>query len=135
MMDNFQEYIPWNDYYLVSAVTKNDIVCRIKVQFYFCGSPRRIWLDIYIKDPFLISEGLFGAGMISSNLKLVHIFAINPHLGPLQVCIYLTSFLPVDGKMLSDAYLCLDAYWYFMMYTTKMLSDTKTYISTFILKK
>ncbi len=36
-------------------------------------------------DPYLISEGLFGAGMISSFLKLVHIFSINPHLGPLQV--------------------------------------------------
>ncbi len=36
-------------------------------------------------DPYLISEGLFGAGMISSFLKLVHIFSINPHLGPLQI--------------------------------------------------
>ncbi len=36
-------------------------------------------------DPYLISEGLFGAGMISSFLKLVHISSINPHLGPLQV--------------------------------------------------
>lgn len=45
--------------------------------------PREQW---HAYDPFLISEGLFGAGMISSYLKLVHIFSINPHLGPLQVC-------------------------------------------------
>ena len=44
--------------------------------------PREQW---HAYDPFLISEGLFGAGMISSFLKLVHIFSINPHLGPLQV--------------------------------------------------
>ena len=35
--------------------------------------------------------------------------------------------IPVERKMLSDAYWCLDAYWYFMMYTIKMLTDTKTY--------
>ena len=45
-------------------------------------TPREEW---HAYDPFLISEGLFGAGMISSYLKLVHIFSINPHLGPLQV--------------------------------------------------
>ena len=45
-------------------------------------NPREQW---HAYDPFLISEGLFGAGMISSYLKLVHIFSINPHLGPLQV--------------------------------------------------
>ena len=33
----------------------------------------------------LISEGLFAAANIFSNLKLVYIFSINPHLGPLQV--------------------------------------------------
>jgi transient receptor potential cation channel subfamily C protein 4 len=44
--------------------------------------PREDW---HAYDPFLISEGLFGAGMISSFLKLVHIFSINPHLGPLQI--------------------------------------------------
>ena len=44
--------------------------------------PREQW---HAYDPYLISEGLFGAGMISSFLKLVHIFSINPHLGPLQI--------------------------------------------------
>ncbi|XP_063903839.1 transient receptor potential-gamma protein isoform X2 [Zophobas morio] len=36
-------------------------------------------------DPMLISEGLFSAANIFSSLKLVHIFSVNPHLGPLQV--------------------------------------------------
>lgn len=44
--------------------------------------PREDW---HAYDPYLISEGLFGAGMISSFLKLIHIFSINPHLGPLQI--------------------------------------------------
>ncbi|CAB4063023.1 TRPC4 [Lepeophtheirus salmonis] len=44
--------------------------------------PREEW---HAYDPYLIAEGLFGAGMISSYLKLVHIFSINPHLGPLQI--------------------------------------------------
>ena len=38
-------------------------------------------------DPMLISEGLFAAANIFSNLKLVYIFSVNPHLGPLQVCL------------------------------------------------
>ena len=41
----------------------------------------------------LLADGLFGAGMISSYLKLIHIFSINPHLGPLQVSL---------GKMMID---------------------------------
>ena len=38
-------------------------------------------------DPLLIAEGLFAAANIFSALKLVHLFSINPHLGPLQVYI------------------------------------------------
>ncbi|XP_076281851.1 transient receptor potential cation channel gamma isoform X3 [Lasioglossum baleicum] len=38
-------------------------------------------------DPMLISEGLFSAANIFSSLKLVYIFSVNPHLGPLQVCL------------------------------------------------
>lgn len=34
---------------------------------------------------FHISEGLFSAANIFSSLKLVYIFSVNPHLGPLQV--------------------------------------------------
>lgn len=41
----------------------------------------------------LLSEGAFAAGMIFSFLKLVHIFSINPHLGPLQVSL---------GRMIID---------------------------------
>lgn len=36
-------------------------------------------------DPTLISEGLFAVANIFSSLKLVYIFTINPHLGPLQI--------------------------------------------------
>ncbi|XP_064119296.1 transient-receptor-potential-like protein isoform X2 [Macrobrachium nipponense] len=44
--------------------------------------PREEW-DTF--DPQLISEGLFSAANILSALKLVHIFSINPYLGPLQI--------------------------------------------------
>lgn len=44
--------------------------------------PREEWQDF---DPQLISEGLFAAANIFSALKLVHLFSINPHLGPLQI--------------------------------------------------
>ncbi|XP_058063858.1 transient receptor potential protein isoform X2 [Anopheles bellator] len=52
--------------------------------------PREQW-DPF--DPMLLSEGSFAAGMIFSFLKLVHIFSINPHLGPLQVSL---------GRMIID---------------------------------
>ncbi|VVD01668.1 unnamed protein product, partial [Leptidea sinapis] len=52
--------------------------------------PRERW-DSF--DPMLLSEGAFAAGMIFSFLKLVHIFSINPHLGPLQVSL---------GRMILD---------------------------------
>lgn len=44
--------------------------------------PRENWGDF---DPQLIAEGLFAAANVFSALKLVHLFSINPHLGPLQV--------------------------------------------------
>jgi hypothetical protein len=31
------------------------------------------------------AEGLFAAANVFSALKLVHLFSINPHLGPLQI--------------------------------------------------
>ncbi|XP_011706811.1 PREDICTED: transient-receptor-potential-like protein, partial [Wasmannia auropunctata] len=43
--------------------------------------PRENWGDF---DPQLIAEGLFAAANVFSALKLVHLFSINPHLGPLQ---------------------------------------------------
>ncbi|XP_054261415.1 transient-receptor-potential-like protein [Macrosteles quadrilineatus] len=44
--------------------------------------PREQW-DAF--DPQLIAEGLFAAANVLSALKLVHMFSINPHLGPLQI--------------------------------------------------
>ncbi|RZF48961.1 hypothetical protein LSTR_LSTR003037 [Laodelphax striatellus] len=44
--------------------------------------PREQW-DAW--DPQLMSEGMFAAANIFSALKLVHMFSINPHLGPLQI--------------------------------------------------
>jgi hypothetical protein len=44
-------------------------------------------------------EGMFGAGMISSYLKLVHIFSINPYLGPLQVShIHICEMILLNGN-------------------------------------
>uniref|UniRef100_A0A1I8JC01 ANK_REP_REGION domain-containing protein n=1 Tax=Macrostomum lignano TaxID=282301 RepID=A0A1I8JC01_9PLAT len=51
---------------------------------------RENW-DAY--DPTLISECLFATANIFSMLKLVYIFTVNPHLGPLQISL---------GRMLSD---------------------------------
>ena len=44
-------------------------------------------------DPNLISEGLFAAANIFSSLKLIYIFTVNPHLGPLQITL---------GRMVMD---------------------------------
>ncbi|KYB27779.1 Transient receptor potential protein-like Protein [Tribolium castaneum] len=44
--------------------------------------PREEWNSF---EPMLIAEGAFAAAMIFSFLKLVHIFSVNPHLGPLQI--------------------------------------------------
>ncbi|KAL6265608.1 hypothetical protein P5V15_002402 [Pogonomyrmex californicus] len=44
--------------------------------------PRENWGDF---DSQLIAEGLFAAANVFSALKLVHLFSINPHLGPLQI--------------------------------------------------
>ncbi|XP_011500907.1 PREDICTED: transient receptor potential protein [Ceratosolen solmsi marchali] len=52
--------------------------------------PRDHWDDF---EPMLLSEGAFAAGMIFSFLKLVHIFSVNPHLGPLQISL---------GRMIID---------------------------------
>ncbi|RWS29121.1 transient receptor potential-gamma protein-like protein [Leptotrombidium deliense] len=44
--------------------------------------PRFAWNAF---DPILLAEGLFAAANIFSSLKLVYIFSVNPHLGPLQI--------------------------------------------------
>jgi transient-receptor-potential-like protein len=36
-------------------------------------------------DPQLVAEGLCAGANIFSALKLIHLFSINPHLGPLQI--------------------------------------------------
>ncbi|XP_060577329.1 transient receptor potential-gamma protein-like isoform X3 [Ruditapes philippinarum] len=51
---------------------------------------RREW-DPY--DPNLIAEALFAAANIFSSLKLIYIFTVNPHLGPLQISL---------GRMIND---------------------------------
>ncbi|VDK48068.1 unnamed protein product [Gongylonema pulchrum] len=43
---------------------------------------RRDW-DAW--EPTLISECAFAAANIFSSLKLIHIFTVNPHLGPLKI--------------------------------------------------
>ncbi|XP_012255513.2 transient-receptor-potential-like protein isoform X2 [Athalia rosae] len=52
--------------------------------------PRENWPDY---DPQLIADGLFSAANVFSALKLVHLFSIDPHLGPLQISL---------GKMVID---------------------------------
>ncbi|CAG0917389.1 unnamed protein product [Notodromas monacha] len=52
--------------------------------------PREKW-DAW--DPMLLSEGVFGAATIFSILRLVHIFSVNHHLGPLQISL---------GRMIYD---------------------------------
>ncbi|CAG0890670.1 unnamed protein product [Cyprideis torosa] len=44
--------------------------------------PREEW---HPYDPQLVSEGLCAAANVLSALKLVHMFSINPYLGPLQI--------------------------------------------------
>ncbi|KAK6050532.1 hypothetical protein COOONC_11963 [Cooperia oncophora] len=36
-------------------------------------------------DPTLVSESVFATANIFSSLKLVHIFTVNPYLGPLKI--------------------------------------------------
>ena len=52
--------------------------------------PREEWTTF---EPMLLADAMFGAGMIASYLKVVHVFSINPYLGPLQIAI---------GKMIID---------------------------------
>ncbi|VDN35223.1 unnamed protein product [Cylicostephanus goldi] len=50
---------------------------------------RRDW-DAW--DPTLVSECVFATANIFSSLKLVHIFTVNPHLGPLKISLGLLFF-------------------------------------------
>ncbi|XP_068231132.1 transient receptor potential protein-like [Palaemon carinicauda] len=46
--------------------------------------PREMWPPF---DPLLLSEAMFCAANILSFLKLIHIFSINHHMGPLQIAL------------------------------------------------
>ncbi|XP_072376779.1 transient receptor potential-gamma protein-like [Diabrotica undecimpunctata] len=71
-----------NSLYVATVALR--IVSIYQVQLYPEASKiRREDWDAW--DPMLISEGLFSAANIFSSLKLVYIFSVNPHLGPLQV--------------------------------------------------
>ncbi|CAH0718988.1 unnamed protein product, partial [Brenthis ino] len=100
--NGLMEYISdlWN---IVDFITNVFYIAWISLRFsswyivqrdYHSGKdpwyPRERW-DSF--DPMLLSEGAFAAGMIFSFLKLVHIFSINPYLGPLQVSL---------GRMIID---------------------------------
>ncbi|CAG7720431.1 unnamed protein product [Allacma fusca] len=71
-------YVTW----IALRVVAFYIVMREESQGINPYYPREHW-DMF--DPMLLSEGMFGAAMIFSFLKLVHMFSINPHLGPLQI--------------------------------------------------
>lgn len=85
-MWNILDFIP-NALYIATYTLK--LVAYLRVQDEIAKGhtdvanlPRSQW-DAY--DPNLISEGLFATANIFSSLKLVYIFIINPHLGPLQI--------------------------------------------------
>ncbi|XP_050498133.1 transient receptor potential protein-like isoform X3 [Diabrotica virgifera virgifera] len=100
--DGIEEYISdlWN---IVDFITNIFYVIWLALRLtsvYICWRderngkttwyPREEW-DSF--EPMLLSEGAFAAGMIFSFLKLVHIFSVNPHLGPLQISL---------GRMIID---------------------------------
>ncbi|XP_055381009.1 transient receptor potential protein [Condylostylus longicornis] len=80
-------YVTWILMRITSWVISHRDLWYRNINPYF---PREHWHPF---DPMLIAEGAFAAGMIFSFLKLVHIFSINPHLGPLQVSL---------GRMIID---------------------------------
>lgn len=64
-------------YYQVEAEMRNPKMQHIGRKLH-----RKDW-DAW--DPTLISECMFATANIFSSLKLVHIFTVNPHLGPLKI--------------------------------------------------
>ncbi|XP_049268143.1 transient-receptor-potential-like protein [Rhipicephalus sanguineus] len=66
--------------------------------------PREEWEPF---DPMLIADGLFAAGNVFSALRLVHLFSMNPHLGPLQISL---------GRMV------IDIVKFFFVYTLVLFS-------------
>ncbi|KAL6437813.1 hypothetical protein ACFW04_004272 [Cataglyphis niger] len=77
-----------NSLYVATVALR--VVAYYRVQKENEGKGPGPWLELQREewdawDPMLISEGLFSAANIFSSLKLVYIFSVNPHLGPLQV--------------------------------------------------
>ncbi|XP_044748362.1 transient receptor potential-gamma protein isoform X2 [Coccinella septempunctata] len=71
-----------NSLYVATVALRVVSFYQVQNQPEAATEPRSEWDDW---DPMLISEGLFSAANILSSLKLVYIFSVNPHLGPLQV--------------------------------------------------
>ncbi|CAM1325670.1 TRP (predicted) [Pycnogonum litorale] len=100
--DGFQQYAKnmWNivevivnSLYLIWLALRIASVLEVRSEIASGIDPNipRVKWDAF--DPMLIAEGVFGAANIFSFLKLVHIFSVNPYLGPLQVSL---------GRMLFD---------------------------------
>ncbi|EEB10642.1 transient receptor potential protein, putative [Pediculus humanus corporis] len=100
--NGLKEYMAdlWN---IVDFITNCFYLVWIGLRFtaiYIVMRESNLGLDPYIPreqwhpfDPMLLSEGAFAGGMILSFLKLVHVFSVNPHLGPLQISL---------GRMIID---------------------------------
>ncbi|EAA03611.5 AGAP010630-PA, partial [Anopheles gambiae str. PEST] len=85
---NMWNFIDFSRNFLYCCVALLRVVAYIQQTSQISADPstayiaREHWDDF---DPQLIAEGLFAAANIFSALKLVHLFSINPHLGPLQI--------------------------------------------------
>uniref|UniRef100_A0A182NPI7 Transient receptor ion channel domain-containing protein n=1 Tax=Anopheles dirus TaxID=7168 RepID=A0A182NPI7_9DIPT len=85
---NMWNFIDFSRNFLYCCVALLRIIAYIQQTSQIAADPstayiaREHWDDF---DPQLIAEGLFAAANIFSALKLVHLFSINPHLGPLQI--------------------------------------------------
>ncbi|XP_026671309.1 transient receptor potential-gamma protein isoform X2 [Ceratina calcarata] len=75
-----------NSLYVATAALRVVAYYRVQKEREIPGSVNELQREQWDTwDPMLISEGLFSAANIFSSLKLVYIFSVNPHLGPLQV--------------------------------------------------
>ncbi|XP_058116819.1 transient-receptor-potential-like protein [Anopheles ziemanni] len=85
---NMWNFIDFARNFLYCCVVLLRIIAYIQQSSQIAADPstayiaREHWDDF---DPQLIAEGLFAAANVFSALKLVHLFSINPHLGPLQI--------------------------------------------------
>ncbi|KAG0431671.1 hypothetical protein HPB47_021570 [Ixodes persulcatus] len=73
----------WN---IIDFITNSLYVATVALRLIVYLQVRLLFLQKWNPwDPILISEGLFATANIFSSLKLVYIFSVNPHLGPLQI--------------------------------------------------